>query len=202
MGMKVEWDCKNGHTNDPEDPNYSWLRCSECPAWRGDWLKWAAGGVLALAIVTLGYFLNLKDLFFQKPEAIYKSNYKKYGLTEEKAQDIKDLAKRWNIDLRELSEPTPEEPVKKPDEPVKKPDPSPTDKAGAAKVRELLQEGKYAEARKELAKGGPGVDPEMDKLRQDMETPWNWWSTSSNSAPKPGRRRKLSSPHPVWPICT
>jgi hypothetical protein len=257
MGMKVEWECKNGHTNDPEDPNYSWLRCSECPAWRWDWLKWAAGGVLALAIVILGYFL--KDLFFQKPEAIYKNNYKKYVLaeekgkekytispqgqkvlddlakrhkfpddkvknlvqeaqkevlaklieenqtnpSEEKAQDIKDLAKRWDIDLTKLSEPKPHEPIKKPDEPVKKPDEPakkpdsfPTDNAGAAKVRELLQEGKYAEARKELAMGGPGVDPEMDKLRQDMETPLGLVVNFQYQRPKsrPSEKIAIASP--------
>lgn len=346
MGMKVEWDCKNGHTNDPEDPNYSWLCCSECPAWRWGWLKWAAGGVVGLAVILVGYFLM--PFLFQKPEAIYKNNYMKYALTKEegkgkyelspqrqkvldelakrhkfpedqvknlvqearediyaklveenqanpteertkdinelvkkwniktpeetyktkyrefilkqepgkgkyeispqeqkvldelarrdklpgdqvknlvqeaqkgilvklhedyrqnptpeKGGEIKDLAKKWGIDLDKLAEPKPDEPIKKPDEPVKKPEepakkpePSTTVKTGADKIKELLQEGKLAEARKELAQGGPGVDPEMDKLRQDMETPTELVVNFQYQRPKSRPSEKLAVTSP------
>ncbi|MCX5893411.1 MAG: hypothetical protein NTW80_10670, partial [Deltaproteobacteria bacterium] len=102
MGMKVEWDCKHGHTNDPEDPNYSWLRCSECSAWRWDWLKWAAGGVAGLVVIVLGIYL--KGILFPPPETIYKNNYKKYLLIERKfeispqAQNALDqIAKRYQF---------------------------------------------------------------------------------------------------------
>jgi hypothetical protein len=267
MGMKVEWDCKNGHTNDPEDPDYSWLRCSECLAWRWDWLKWAVAGVVGLVIIISGYFLTRS--LFQKPEAIYQNNYKKYVLAEEtgkakfeispqgqkvlddlaerqrfsedqvkklvqegrkevlvkliedynqaikpeKAREIKDLANKWGInqekglewgfDLAKLvlvpTRPSPPPPG--PTSPVVKPKEEPPvrpiiAKIDLDKVKTLLHEGKFAEARKDLAQGEPGVDPEMDKLRQDMETPTELAVNFQYQRPrsKPSEKLAVTSP--------
>jgi len=259
MGMKVEWDCKNGHTNDPEDPNYSWWRCSECPAWRWGWLKWAAGGVAGLTIVLLFYFLM--PLLFQKPEAIYKNSYTKYVLakeegkgkyeispqrqkildelakrhkfsedkvknlvqeaqkeiygklteenqanpTEERTKELNELVKQWGPHISEtaaaVSPPKPPEPTasKEPTPAPEPPTPAPTvatSKSGADKIKELLLEGKFTEARRELSLGGPGVDPDMDKLRQDMETPTKLAVNFQYQRPrsKPTEKMEVSSP--------
>src|SRR4030042_978545 len=105
MGLKTTWECRYGHTNDPEDDNFSWWRCREadCRALRWPWLLYALGGVAALILLAV-IFLSRWDV--KTPGQKYQERYHQYlvggegdpyTVTSKEQKRLDNLAPKYKI---------------------------------------------------------------------------------------------------------